>query len=115
MFSHAASRDLAAVAPILGVRAASCLIFIRSIQSVIVVPCSPRISLISAWLGLTNGLNDPVARKDTVCNSRGDVPGIDFTLVFRPPLGLVFRYLSYLPGSITRGMFRLCGESVKLS
>src|SRR3954467_2284353 len=48
-------------------------------------------------------------------NSRGVVPGMDSTSVFRPPLGLVFCHLSYQPGSITCRMFQLCGESIKLS
>ena len=80
-----------------------------------VVPCSPRISLISAWLGLANGLNDPVVRKVWFADLRGVVPGIDSVLVFRPLLGLVFCHLPYLPGSITRRMFQLCGESPKPS
>ena len=80
-----------------------------------VAPCSPRISLISAWLGLANELNDPVVRKVWFADQRWDVPGIDSVLVFRPLLGLVFYYLSYLLGSITRRMFRLCGENPKLS
>ena len=80
-----------------------------------VVPCSPRISLISAWLGLANGLNDPVVRKVWFVDPRGVVPGIDSVLVFRPPLGLVFLYLSFLPGSITCRMFQLCGENPRLS
>jgi hypothetical protein len=80
-----------------------------------VVPCSSRISLISAWLGLTNGLNDPVVRKVWFADPRRDVPGIDSMLVFRPLLGLVFHHLSYLLGSTTCGMFRLYGENPKLS
>ena len=55
-----------------------------------VVPCSPRISLISAWLGLANGLNDPVVCKVWFADPRGVVPGVDSVLVFRPLLGLVF-------------------------
>ena len=80
-----------------------------------VVPCSPRISLISAWLGLANGLNDPVVRRVWFADPRGVVPGIDSVLVFRPLLDLVFCYLSYLPGSTTRRTFQLCGESPRLS
>ena len=80
-----------------------------------VVPFSPRISLISAWLGLANGLNDPVVRKGWFADLRRVVPGIDSLLVFRPLLGLVFRYLSYLPGSTTCRMFQLCGENPRLS
>ena len=80
-----------------------------------VVPCSPRISLISAWLGLANGLNDPVVRKVRLADPKGDDPGINSTLVFRPCLGLVFYYLSCLPGSTTCRMFRLCGENPRLS
>ena len=80
-----------------------------------VVPCSSRISLISAWLGLANGLNDPVVRKVRFADPRRDVPGIDSVLVFRPRFGLVCCYLSYLPGSTTCRMFRLCGENPKLS
>ena len=80
-----------------------------------VVPCSPRISLISAWLGLANGLNDPVVREVWFADPRGVVPGIDSVLVFRPLLGLVFCYLSYLPGSTTCRAFRLCGENPKSS
>lgn len=71
--------------------------------------------MISAWLGLANGLNDPVVRKVWFADPRGDVPGIDSVLVFRPLLGLVFCYLSYLPGSATCRTFRSCGESPKLS
>ena len=73
------------------------------------------ISLISVWLGPTNELNDPVVRKMWFADPRRDDPGIDSLLVFRPFLGLVFHYLSYLPGSTTRRMFRLYGENPKLS
>src|ERR1044072_3530054 len=48
-------------------------------------------------------------------DSRGDVPGIDSMLVFRPPLGLAYCFFVCLLGSITCRMFRLCGESIKLS
>ena len=78
-----------------------------------VVPCSSRISLISIWLGLANGLNDPVVRKVWFADPRGVVPRIDPMLVFRPFLGLAFCYLSYLPGSTTCKTFRLCGENPK--
>ena len=73
------------------------------------------ISLISAWLGLTNELNDPVVRKRWFADLRWDDPGIDSLLVFRPYLRLVFHYFTCLPGSTTRRMFRLCGENLKLS
>jgi hypothetical protein len=61
------------------------------------------------------GLDDPVVRKVWFAVPRRDVPGIDLTLVFRPLLGVVFHHLSYLLGSTTRRMFRLCGENPKLS
>ena len=80
-----------------------------------VVPFSPRISLISAWLGLANGLNDPVVRKVWFADPRGVVPAINSMLVFRPFLVLVFCYLSYLPGSTTCRTFQLCGENPSLS
>ena len=76
-----------------------------------VVPCSPRFSLISAWLGLANGLNDPVVRKVWFADPRGVVPRIDPMLVFRPYLGLVHRHRAWLLGSITSRTFRLCGEN----
>ena len=76
---------------------------------------SSRIGLISVWLGLANGLNDPVARKVWFVNPKREVPGIDSVLVFRPLLGLVFHYLSCLLGSTTRRMFRSYGENPKLS
>ena len=76
---------------------------------------SSRIGLISVWLGLANGLNDPVVRKIWFVGPKRDVPGIDLTLVFRPLLGLAFCYLAYLLGSTTRRMFRSYGENPKLS
>ena len=72
-----------------------CLVFISQIRSVMVDPGFPWICLISAWLGLANGLNVPATRWILFANPRRDCSGDRLYASFQASFGFSF-LLSYV-------------------
>ena len=74
---------------------APCLALVLQIRSVMVDPGFPWVCLISAWLGLTNGLNVPAARQMLFANPRRDCSGDRLYAGFQASFGCSF-LLSYV-------------------
>ena len=74
---------------------ALCLAFVLQIRSVMVDPGFPWICLISAWLGLANGLNVPATRRILFANPRRDCSGNRLCAGFQASFGFSF-LLSYV-------------------